>query len=64
MYCEYDQHRCLYRTWLVFEVGSRTDRRDTFLCLSKEKYLKEKTPGFRLDPALLAFGVGFRKGYP
>jgi len=31
---------------------------------SKEKYPKEKTPGFRLDLALLAFGEDFRKGYP
>jgi hypothetical protein len=34
------------------EVGSRTDSRDTFLCLSKEKYPKEKTPHCRLFPAL------------
>jgi hypothetical protein len=47
-----------------FNVGSRTDNRDTFLCLSKEKYPKETTPECRLYPALLAFGEGFRKGYP
>jgi hypothetical protein len=45
-----------------FNVGSRTDRRDTFLCLSKEKYPKEKTPECRLFPALLAFERGCRKG--
>jgi hypothetical protein len=28
----------------VFEAGSRTGGRDTFLCLSKEKYPKETTP--------------------
>jgi len=89
---------------IYFDVGSRTDRRDTFRyenhpwfspfrpayrlfkfapsefvlalgncsCIalppasmqSKEKYPKEKTPGFRQYPALLAFGKGFRKGYP
>ncbi len=45
----------------VFVVGSRTDSRGSFLCLSKEKNPKEKTPGFRLNPALLAFCEGFRR---
>jgi len=45
-----------------FNVGSRTDNRDTFLCLSKEKYPKEKTPGFRPDPALHSFLQGLAKG--
>jgi len=54
---------CRYRDE-YFNVGSRTDNRDTFLCLSKEKYPKETTPGCRLFPALLAFGEGFRKGHP
>jgi hypothetical protein len=43
------------------EVGSRTDRRDTFFCAAKRKYPKKRLPGFRLDPALLAFGEGFRR---
>jgi len=34
---------CRYRDG-YFEVGSRPDSRDTFLCLSKEKYPKETTP--------------------
>ena len=38
--------------------------RDTFLCLSKEKYPKEKTPECHVFPALLAFAEGFRKGLP
>ena len=42
-------------------VGFRTDSRDTFLCLAKEKYPKEMPPGFRLNPARLAFGEGFRR---
>ncbi|MGZ0078091.1 hypothetical protein [Methylomonas sp. YC3] len=46
----------------VVDVGSRTDSRDTFLCLSKEKYPKEKTPECRLSPVLLAFERGCRKG--
>jgi hypothetical protein len=47
-----------------FNVGSRTDSRGTFLCLAKEKYPKEMPPGFRLFPALLAFGEGFRMAIP
>ncbi len=49
---------------LMFEVGSRTDSRGTFLCLSKEKYPKEKTPDIRVDPAFLAFIGGCPKGPP
>lgn len=29
----------------MFDAGSRPRGRGTFLCLSKEKYPKEKTPG-------------------
>jgi hypothetical protein len=47
-----------------FYVGSRPDSRGTFLCLAKEKYPKEMPPGFRLFPALLAFGEGFRRAIP
>ena len=32
-------------------VGSRTHGRDTFLCVAKEKYPKERPPGCRLYPA-------------
>ncbi len=42
-------------------VGSRTDSRDTFLCMAKEKYPKETPPGFRQIPARLAFDEGFRR---
>jgi len=45
-------------------VGSRTDSRDTFLCLSKEKYPKEKTPGGRFILRADDFAEGFRMGYP
>ena len=46
---------------MVFEVGSRTDCRNTFFCLAKRKYPKKRPPGFRQFPALLAFGEGFRR---
>ena len=45
-------------------VGSRTDDRDTFFCVAKRKYPKKRQPGFRLDPALLAFDEGFRRAIP
>jgi len=45
-----------------FNVGSRTDSRGSFLCLSKEKNPKETTPEFRLNPVLLAFDQGCVKG--
>ncbi|MBU2570485.1 MAG: hypothetical protein KJ725_10750, partial [Gammaproteobacteria bacterium] len=47
----------------LYGVGSRTDNRDTFLCLSKEKYPKEKTPGGRCILRADDFAEGFRKGY-
>jgi len=34
---------CRYRDGFL-NAGSRTGDRDTFLCLSKEKYPKETTP--------------------
>ena len=55
--------RCRYRDG-CFKVGSRTDNRDTFLCLSKEKYPKETTPGCRLILRAEAFERGFPKGLP
>jgi len=45
-----------------FNAGSRTGGRDTFLCLSKEKYPKEKTPGCRVDPARRRLWTGVFEG--
>ncbi|TCV85660.1 hypothetical protein EDE11_105222 [Methylomonas methanica] len=47
-----------------FEVGSRTDSRDTFFCLAKRKYPKKRPPHRRLLPALLGFERGCLKGLP
>jgi len=47
-----------------FNVGSRTDSRDTFLCLSKEKYPKEKTPTYRLILRFSFLSRIFRTGFP
>ena len=44
----------------VLDAGFRPRRRDTFLCVAKEKYPKERPPGRRLFPPLLAF-IGRRQ---
>jgi hypothetical protein len=44
------------------EAGSRTGGRGTFLCLSKEKYPKETTPGCRFNPARHKFWQGLLEG--
>jgi hypothetical protein len=43
-------------------VGSRTHGRGPFLCLSKEKDPKERTPGWRADPARRRLEPGATKG--
>jgi hypothetical protein len=48
--------RCRYRDGYL-EVGSRTDSRVSFLCLSKEKKPKEKTP----HAALILRSEGFER---
>jgi|GEM_PF-1899322 len=48
----------------ILNVGARTHGRGTFLCLSKEKCPKERTPDCRLSPPRLAFAGGCQKGYP
>jgi hypothetical protein len=48
----------------LFNVGSRTDNRDTFFCVAKRKYPKKRQPGCRVFPALLGFERGFPKGLP
>jgi hypothetical protein len=45
-----------------FNVGFRTDRRDTFFCLAKRKYPKKRPPDCRLHPALQSFYWGLAKG--
>ena len=55
---------CVAIATVFLYVGSRTDNRGTFLCLSKEKYPKEMTPECRVNPALLRFERGFPKGLP
>jgi hypothetical protein len=35
---------CVATATVVFNVGSRTDNRDTFFCLAKRKYPKKKPP--------------------
>jgi hypothetical protein len=55
---------CVAGATADFNVGSRTDNRDTFFCLAKRKYPKKKPPERRLFPALLAFERGCLKGLP
>ena len=43
-------------------VGSRTHGRDTFLCLAKEKYPKEKPPDSRENPCAPRFRQGAAEG--
>jgi hypothetical protein len=49
---------------VVFNVGSRTDNRDTFFCLAKRKYPKKRPPHAAFILRAEGFERGFRKGYP
>jgi|GEM_PF-2727413 hypothetical protein len=56
--------RAVANATVVLNAGSRTGGRDTFLCLSKEKYRKETTPQCRVYPCASALNGVFRKGLP
>jgi len=62
-FCRWLFIRCRYRDGF-FNVGSRTDNRDTFFCLAKRKYPKKRPPHAAYILRSEGFERGFRKGYP